>query len=274
MKSLFSPRVSQHLSSLESSLPHALLLTGPRGVGKTTIAKELARKHLHTIVEPMSTKGEVDHEKGSIKVEQIRSLYTRTAAKTAGTKVILIDAADTMSHAAQNAFLKILEEPPTDTSFILTAEQPSLLLATIHSRVQTLALPLLTNSQSETYLRTKKVTDPTLVRQLLFVAGGRPALLEYYRQNPKKLADNGTLLRDAQTLIRGSFDDRMRMISAYGSSRVDSLRLVDAAKTILLNTLSTQTSPDIVKTLDRLSMTHERLNANANVRLQLLAFVV
>lgn len=274
MNLLVNPRIESQLASLETSLPHALLLTGERGVGKTSIAKALAGNKLHTLVEPLSVKGDIDHEKGSIRVEQIRQLYPRASAKSANSKVVIIDKADTMSPGAQNAFLKLLEEPPENTCFVLLAEQPSLLLATIHSRVQTLAIPYITVKQSEALLKDLGVTDPTILRQIIFVAKGRPALLKYYRNNPKKLAESGALLRDAQTLIRGSFDEQMRLVGSYSASRSDALALLEAAKTILLHTLSTQPSVEIVRSLACLGTAHERVSANANVRLQLLEFVL
>jgi DNA polymerase-3 subunit delta' len=74
----------------------------------------------------------------SIKIKQIRQIVTDTAKKPfeSGYKVVIIDNAEKMTHDAQDAFLKTLEEPPLNTVFILLAESASLLLPTIVSRCQ------------------------------------------------------------------------------------------------------------------------------------------
>ncbi len=74
----------------------------------------------------------------SIKIRQIRSIINEVAKKPfeGGYKVVIIENAEKMTHDAQDAFLKTLEEPPDDTVFILLAENYSLLLPTIISRCQ------------------------------------------------------------------------------------------------------------------------------------------
>jgi len=74
----------------------------------------------------------------SIKIKQIRQIISDTAKKPfeSGYKVIIIENAEKMTHDAQDAFLKTLEEPPENTVFLLLAENQNLLLPTIVSRCQ------------------------------------------------------------------------------------------------------------------------------------------
>lgn len=74
----------------------------------------------------------------SIKIKQIREIISEAAKKPfeSGYKIIIIENAEKMTHEAQDAFLKTLEEPPANTVFILLAENHNILLPTIVSRCQ------------------------------------------------------------------------------------------------------------------------------------------
>src|SRR5262249_47350540 len=85
------------------------------------------------IVEPGDT--------GAIKIEQVRDVIERTAYRPfeGRRRVVIIDQADTIVHAAQNALLKTLEEPPPSSVFILLTALPDQLLPTVRSRLIRLA---------------------------------------------------------------------------------------------------------------------------------------
>jgi DNA polymerase III subunit delta' len=74
----------------------------------------------------------------SIKIKQVRQIISDAAKKPfeSGFKIIIIENAEKMTHDAQDAFLKTLEEPPVNTVFILLAENHNLLLPTVVSRCQ------------------------------------------------------------------------------------------------------------------------------------------
>jgi len=142
-------------------LHHGWLITGPTGIGKATLAYRFARYLLNggkgeTLAVPpesqafkrMVAGGHGDfvdvapNEKGNLSIEEVRKiepLFRRTAAE-GGWRIVLVDNADAMTVQAQNAVLKILEEPPTGALILLTASAPGRLLPTIRSRVRTLAL--------------------------------------------------------------------------------------------------------------------------------------
>lgn len=77
-----------------------------------------------------------DKKTNSISVDQIRELIALSANKETSDRYFIIAPADAMNEAAQNAFLKTLEEPKPYCHFILLTEQPSALLPTILSRTQ------------------------------------------------------------------------------------------------------------------------------------------
>ncbi|MFC0200129.1 DNA polymerase III subunit delta' [Paracoccus rhizosphaerae] len=149
-------------------LHHAWLLTGPRGVGKATLAWSIARwllsgaesanlsvdpdapearrvtamsePRLQLIRRPWDDK--TGRLRAEITVDEIRRLlsFFHLSSAEGGRRVAIIDAADDMNVAAANALLKVLEEPPADALILMIAHQPARLLPTIRSRCRTLRL--------------------------------------------------------------------------------------------------------------------------------------
>jgi DNA polymerase-3 subunit delta' len=141
----------------EDRLPHALIFTGPEGVGKRTCALRIAKtlqcqnhqspacgtcaqcqkieKGLHVDVMTLT----LEADASQIKIERIRKLRSTLEFKPLeGTaKVYVIDPAERMTPGAANALLKALEEPPPATYFFLITANSRDLLATIRSRSQT-----------------------------------------------------------------------------------------------------------------------------------------
>ncbi len=85
-------------------------------------------------------------------VRSVRSLFIQTTAE-GGWRVVIIDAADEMNPTAQNALLKMLEEPPDRTILLLVCHRPARLLPTVRSRCRTLALTPLTDPDVAALLR-------------------------------------------------------------------------------------------------------------------------
>lgn len=162
----------------------AIMIAGSRGAGKSYVAKYLAAKLLDvaTNAEDHPYVQIVSPATSSISVEQIRELQTFMSLKVPGSssvrRVCILEQADTLTIEAQNALLKMLEEPPQDTVIMLLAENPHSLLATIRSRTQTIELLPLTIDQMTTLANEFDDFETTDIQRALMLSSGRPGLLK------------------------------------------------------------------------------------------------
>jgi len=149
---------------------HAYLFSGPRGTGKTSTARILAKAlncenlhdgepccECHACLEIEAGRSfdlmELDAASNN-GVEAIRDLIERSVVGSPGrTKVYILDEVHMLSTAASNALLKTLEEPPEQVCFVLATTDPHKVLPTIRSRTQHFEFSLLTATELEDYVR-------------------------------------------------------------------------------------------------------------------------
>ncbi|MDR0578046.1 MAG: DNA polymerase III subunit delta' [Candidatus Accumulibacter sp.] len=199
------------LGEWRGRLPHALLLAGPRGIGKFGLARAFAESLLcenplpsraacgtclacgwmaqgnhpdFRLVRPDAlSEGEgEDAEAGSkkkpsqqITIDQVRALddFLHVGTHRQGLRVVLLDPAEAMNRSTANSLLKSLEEPVPGTVFLLVSGEPERLLPTIRSRCQQLAVPLPEASRARAWLAAAGVGDAA---RWLALAGGSPLL--------------------------------------------------------------------------------------------------
>ena len=148
------------LNAIENNhLAQALLFCGPRGVGKTTCARILAKK-----INQDGTEREDEDFAFNIfeldaasnnSVDDIRSLIdqVRIPPQTGKYKVYIIDEVHMLSQSAFNAFLKTLEEPPKHAIFILATTEKHKIIPTILSRCQIFDFKRITVKDASEYLK-------------------------------------------------------------------------------------------------------------------------
>lgn len=274
--SLFvQPESARILEATMKHTPHALLLTGPYGVGLATIAHSLHEASESEVITVLPEKDEkIDIEKGTITIQSIRRLYDLTRTVQPKGRIVIIDYAERMATPAQNAFLKLLEEPSEGTRFILLAHQPDLLLPTILSRSQRVDLRPITKDQSNTFLDELGVRDATKRTQLLFIAEGLPAELSRLVADEAYFTKRASLVKDARSFASGTTYDRLLIARKYKDSRPDALTLLEDAMKLLRMTLAATGDASSLRTLRRFEVLHTRISEQGNVRLQLSAAIM
>jgi DNA polymerase III subunit delta' len=178
----------------DERLPHALVLSGPAGIGKFRLARafleallcqaprgglacgqcqscHLAAAGSHpdlTVLMP-------EEGKKAIRIDQVRDLvgfFSRTA-QFGGRRLALLSPAESMNRNAQNALLKTLEEPGAGAFLLLLCDQPSRLLPTVRSRCQQRHVPAPDPAEALPWLQ-EQIGQQDSALALLAAAGGAP----------------------------------------------------------------------------------------------------
>ncbi|WP_395685571.1 DNA polymerase III subunit delta' [Aestuariivirga sp.] len=193
-------------------LHHAWLISGPRGVGKATLAYRFARFLLNNPVysprnpfqtlqadmeSPASRQIGVGAHPGLLVIERAvdqrakrlktvitvedaraaQGFFSRTSA-SGGWRIAIVDCADDLNAESANALLKILEEPPERSLFLILCHQPGRLLPTIRSRCLQISLSLLSIDETVSVLRSLPPeavdADPKFVVEAAVLSKGSP----------------------------------------------------------------------------------------------------
>ena len=150
-------------------LHHAWLISGPRGIGKATLAYRFARvllgakaarqiaarSHPDLLVIERRFDAKTKKLKSEIAVDDAREatgFFARTAG-AGGWRIAIVDSADDLNKESANALLKVIEEPPRRSVFLLVSSRPGALLRTIRSRTIELPLHKLSLEDTLTVLR-------------------------------------------------------------------------------------------------------------------------
>ena len=272
---MVAPTFRSRLSQLKSDLPQALLLAGEYGIGLGSLAREIAGNNLEQVIEPQNTKGDVDFSSGSINVERVRALYENTKGKSKLSRVVIIDGSEKMTQQAQNAFLKLLEEPPAAMKFILTTRKLNSLLPTVRSRLETHQVPRISLAQSQKILDQYPSLQSKDRAQLLFVADGRPALLHRLAANPKTRSELVEVMQLARQFITSTNKyDKLKLVSPLMASRQSALDFIDSCLNILWSQVDKQRSEDHLDLIKQLLHAHDKIAHNASPRLQMARIVL
>jgi DNA polymerase-3 subunit delta' len=209
----------------EGRLNHALLVAGEAGLGKRLLVEALAARLLCQAPQAEAACGRCracvwfaagthpdlvrigpEPDSAVIKVDQVRALISRMqlTGQAGPIRVAVVDPADAMNAAAQNALLKTLEEPPDGVHLLLVADAPMRLLATVRSRTQAYAVIAPDAAQARAWLATGAGggADRGAIDRGLALAAGHPGAALAYAQ-PARAAAALAVADDLRRLALG-----------------------------------------------------------------------
>jgi len=285
-----------HRQQKEGRLPHAILLQGVVDSGLDSFALLLARSllcetlrddlpcgtcrscHLLSIGSHPNFQVIAPQEMESgklsrvIKIDQIREIMDKVQQTSfqAGRKVLVIYPAEVMNPNAANALLKNLEEPPADTVFILAANNPSRLMATIRSRCQQIDVPLPSLNEADNWL-SPFVSDVAKREKLLALSGGNPLLVKQWQD--QNLLDEVLDLNQKLQQIREGRASPFQVAAQWHKHSALS-HIVWWWRWLALQIKATTNTPGTTKPLlrfmDKLLIAKSQLESTANPNEQLL----
>lgn len=239
----------------EDRLAHALLFAGPPGIGKATFARDFAARVLCAAAAPPC--GECDRcrqveaqthpdvrlvgvaaGKREIGVDVARDVKRFVQMHGVGgiAKVVIVDDADRLSIAAQNALLKTLEEPPGRAILMLVTDSPGGLLPTVRSRCQRVTFRPLDDDRMRSCLRHQQLDDAE-IDTLLPLAQGSPGRALQLREL-RSSTDLERLLKALAGLQPGRYGPAVEFAQALGRNEQEMISRLALLEEVLQQRLT------------------------------------
>lgn len=225
----------------QKRLRHAYLITGPRGVGRCTLALRLTQAlnclappepgqpcracraclQIERMQYPDLLVVQAEQEGWTLKVDQVREMQRSLSLHPyeGRYRVALLLRFEEAHPSAMNALLKTLEEPASQVVLLLTAESAERLLPTIISRCETLRLRPLPLEQVSRGLQEEWGAPEDQARLLAHLSGGRPGLALQLHLEPERLQQRQAWLADLLRLLTFSRKERFDYIEPLTKER-------------------------------------------------------
>lgn len=268
---VITDQTKAQLEAIVANPPHALLIFGSAHLGKHLLARELAAGLLGVAPDKLdSTAGfrELVAVKNTVPIETVRDLLPFFSLVVPGVqtikRVVLIPDADTMTTSAQNALLKVLEEPPTDAVIILTSSHVEKLLSTIRSRCQLCRIKQPPEDMARKHL--EKDYDAATVKTALLAGGGTIGGAKRILDESKEEVE---ALQTAKVFLGLPLFEQLTAIDSYSKDREAATKLVSLLVTIAEKGMLHSRSKQWQQILQATIAADAALKQNANIKLVL-----
>ena len=230
-------------SQAAGRLAHAYLITGRPSTGRMALALDLARlvncvgdqppcsdcgqcdrvsRGLHADVQVVGLQESTDNGRSrvNIGIDQVRDCQRDISLKPFEGKcrVVIFDAAETMSAEASNALLKTLEEPPDHVTIVLLSREHAHILPTIVSRCQTIELRPPPIEATASLLVDRHGVEPAHARELAEMSGGRPGWAVRAISDPQLMEERGAIVREIEDAMGSSMEGRFEYASSLATA--------------------------------------------------------
>ena len=287
-------------NSIKSNMvSHAYMFEGPNGIGKNTMARELAAILLE--MENLFNSPdyiEIKPDGNSIKIAQIRKLQSDILVKPYKSyKIYVIDEAQKMTVEAQNALLKTLEEPPKYAIIILITDNKESLLDTIKSRCEIIKFTPIPMQEVASYLTMNGIDSKRASLLANFSRGSMKKAIELseseefhlMREEVQKYVEtflNGNLIEimDIQSSIEKYKDQITNVLDLLINyfrdimmvkENVDNSMIINLDRLIFVKNMSNKTTySQLSKIIDIIEETKNKLRSNCNFNISILVMTL
>lgn len=265
---ILHPRTRTQLEQFLTHPTHALMLTGPMGVGLGTIARTMGHQLAGANVIYVAPTLHNKQKTTIINADDIAELGSIVRNHRDNVLVIIIDGADCAVSGVFERMLKLIEEPVSKVYYIFTAHSLQNIPATIMSR-SALIKALLPTEADCTVLYSE--LDSTVASQVKFMANRRPALIKRLTSDDNFFVSESSSMQIAKEFMQNAVSRRMEIIDALPDKESATSLCHDLAQLVisLASAGRLKNSQKVTSQLLLLSETADRLTNNGNLRLQL-----
>ena len=265
---ILHPRTRTQLEQFLTHPTHALMLTGPMGVGLGTIARTIGHQLAGANVIYVAPTLHNKQKTTIINADDIAELGSIVRNHRDNVLVIIIDGADCAVSGVFERMLKLIEEPVPKVYYIFTAHSLQNIPATIMSRSALIKALLPTEADCAVLY---SELDSTVASQVKFMANRRPALIKRLTSDDNFFASESSSMQVAKEFMQNAVSRRMEIIDALPDKESATSLCHDLAQLVisLASAGRLKNSQKVASQLLLLSETADRLTNNGNLRLQL-----
>ena len=277
-----------------NNIPHAMIFSGPEMIGKKKIAIEFIKNifceelcgecYFCKSIEYNPDINIISPVDGNIEIEEIRKAKERLSLKPYYNKIkaLIIDDSHLMKSDAQNAFLKMLEEPKGNTLIIFITPFREMLLKTIRSRAQEIKFSLVGNEEIEKYLISLGASSKK-AKEISLISSGQIGKAINFFEDKSKMDFFNKSIEDIIFLSRSSISQRFQYAEKLKDDKVKIIEILDIwerflRREILLKIFnykssvnySLQKTKELIDELEKIKYIIESSNINKRIAFESL----